>query len=234
MQGDDRPQSRLKAADKIAFLRNHPMFGALGADLLEQIASYAIPTAYVRGKTIFSKGDRGSSLFAVMEGAVKISAPSTHGKSAVLNHIHPGEVFGEIALFDGGERTADATAATNCRLLVLDRRDFLPLVRANPELALKIIQVLCSRLRHTTEQVEDVVFLSLPSRLARVLLKLAAGETPGRRIPITQLEISQMIGASRESTNKQLRDWEQSKWIKIERGGIAVLSPGAISAVLEE
>lgn len=234
MQDDDKRQSRLKPADKIAFLRNHPIFGALGPGLLEQIASYAIPTAYARGKTVFSKGDRGSSLFAVMEGTVKISAPSSQGKSAVLNHIHAGEIFGEIALFDGGERTADATALTDCRLLVLDRRDFLPLVRANPDLAIKIIQVLCSRLRHTTEQVEDVVFLSLPSRLARVLMKLAPGELPGKRIPITQLEISQMIGASRESTNKQLREWEESKWIKIERGGIVMLAPAAISAVLDE
>jgi CRP-like cAMP-binding protein len=120
--------------------------------------------------------------------------------------------------------------------MVIDRRDFLPLVRDHPDVALKLIELLCSRLRRTSEQVEDVLFLDLPSRLARTLLRLAgiAGGKTQDRLAITQLELSQIIGMSRESTNKQLRDWSQRKWIRLDRGGIVLLAPHALKQLTGE
>jgi CRP-like cAMP-binding protein len=117
--------------------------------------------------------------------------------------------------------------------MVIERRDFLDLVRSQPEIALKLMEVLCARLRHTSEQVEDVLFLDLPGRLAKTLLQLTekAEASQARRIAITQREIGQMIGMSRESTNKQLRDWEDRHWVRLERGGIVVLKPEALAAV---
>ena len=184
-----------------------------------------------RGATIFAKGEPGQSMFAVCSGTVKISVPSADGKDAVFNFINEGGIFGEIALLDGHPRTADAIATTKCQLMMIDRRDFLPLVRGHPELAARIIDVLCSRLRHTSEQVEDIVFLDLPGRLAKALLRLAGDRdtsAKNQKIAITQREIGQVIGMSRESTNKQLRDWQRRKLIRLERGGIVILQHVAL------
>ncbi len=230
-----RHESRrsLSASDKLALLRGHPLFGAIAPELLERLSSYATTRAVHRGDTIFAKGDPGNSLYAVCAGTVKISVPSADGKDAVFNLVGEGEIFGEIALLDGRPRTADATAMADCELMVIERRDFLDLVRSQPEIALKLMEVLCARLRHTSEQVEDVLFLDLPGRLAKILLQLTekAQVSQARRVAITQREIGQMIGMSRESTNKQLRDWEDRNWVRLERGGVVVLKPDALAAV---
>ena len=157
--------------DKRAILQNHPIFGGLGAELLDRLSSYAIPQTVKSGTTIFARGDPGTSLFAVCSGTVKISAPSPGGKDAGLNLITEGAIFGEIAVLDGLPRTADATASTDCSFMLIERRHFISLVHERPEFALELIAVLCGRLRRTTEQLEDVMFLDLPGRLAKTLLQ---------------------------------------------------------------
>lgn len=219
--------------DKHSILRGHPLFGQLGPEAIERLASYAHTKSAPSGMTIFVKGDPGNSLFAVCAGTVKISNRSADGKDAVFNLINAGEIFGEIALLDGHPRTADAMAVTNCDLMVIDRRDFVPMVANNPEISLKLIELLCARLRRTSEQVEDVIFLDLPARLAKTLLWLSkeSKSADRRRVSITQREIGQIIGMSRESTNKQLRIWEERNWIRLERGGVVVLSAGPLAAI---
>lgn len=219
-----------RSFDKQAILGAHPLFRGLAPVVIERLASYAITQAVKVGTTLFSKGDRGSCLYVVCSGTVRISAPSEQGKDAVFNLIFPGEIFGEIALLDGGERTADAVTVEDCEFMIVERRDLVPLMREYPDIAFKMIEVLCGRLRRTSEQVEDVVFLGLPARLAKALLRLQPSTSA--KIRITQRGISQMIGMSRESTNKQLREWEERKWVKLERGGIAVLSPKALADVI--
>src|SRR5262249_10947893 len=144
-----------------------------------------------------------------------------------LNVIHGGEIFGEIALLDGGVRTADAIAMSDCDLLIIERRDFIPFVHDHPEVAVKLIEILCARLRQTTEHVEDLVFLDMPTRLAKLLLRLTdqTGGALPHKLSVTQREISQMIGTSRESINKQLRAWAQVNWVVLKRGKIVVLQP---------
>jgi CRP/FNR family transcriptional regulator, cyclic AMP receptor protein len=222
------------AVDKRAFLRGHPIFGALEPELLNQLSSYAIPRAVKRGTTIFARGDTGTALFAICSGTVKISAPSAEGKGAVFNLLEEGAIFGEIAVLDGLPRTADATALTDCELMVIERRDFVTLVRERAEFALKLIEVLCRRLRHTTGQLEDLMFLDLPGRLAKALLQAFENSAPasgGKKVALTQRNLSEMIGMSRESTNKQLRAWEKQKLIALQRGGIVILAPEALEAV---
>jgi len=222
--------------DKRAVLREHPIFRVLGPDLVERLASYAHTRTVAAGATIFARGDAGASLFAVCAGTVKISNRSLEGKDAVFNLINVGEIFGEIALLDGGPRTADALAMTDCELMVIDRREFVPLVESRPDIALKLIEVLCGKLRHTSEQIEDMMFLDLPTRLAKTLLRLAnnAKLSSQGRVTITQREIGQIIGMSRESTNKQLRVWAKRGWIKLERGGVSVLAPGKLADIAAE
>jgi CRP/FNR family transcriptional regulator, cyclic AMP receptor protein len=218
--------------DKRAILQHHPLFGALGANLIEQLSAHATPKRIKRGTTIFSKGDQGTCLYAVCTGQVKITVPSGEGKDAVFNLIGPGQIFGEIALLDGGQRTADAVAARDSELLIIDRRDFIPLVRREPDVAIKLIEILCSRLRNTSEQVEDVIFLDLPARLAKALLRLAGTNARNHKVLITQSELGQIIGVSREATNRQLRDWEKSRWVKLESGGVVLLEPEALAALV--
>jgi CRP-like cAMP-binding protein len=220
--------------DRLAILRSHPIFGELGSELLDRLASYAIRQTVPRGKAIFTRGDPGTSLCAVISGTVKISAPSATGKSAVFNLITDGGIFGEIALLDGLPRTADATAITDCELMVIERRDFIPLISGKADVAFKLIGLLCRRLRHTTEQLEDVMFLDLPGRLAKTLLQLAKSAKPAARggtVTMTQRHLGEIIGMSRESTNKQLRAWQDKDWVRVEHGKIAILAPDALAAI---
>jgi CRP/FNR family cyclic AMP-dependent transcriptional regulator len=233
-----RPTQKLRRArapiDPLALLRGHPIFGALETAQIERLGSYARTRRIPAGTTFFVKGDPGTALFALGAGTVKIAVPSLDGREAMFNLLHAGEVFGEIALLDGRPRTADAITMTDCELIVIERRDFLTFMQSEPSVALKLIELLCDRLRVAAQHLEEVVFLHLPARLARMLLRLS--DEPGvsadrRRLRITQREISQMLGTTRESVNKQLRIWVKRKWIVLQRGGILVLAPGPLAEV---
>ena len=233
--GGKRPAERTR--DKLSLLRNHSLFRDLPAAVIEHLGSYMKTRRVVRGTTIFAKGDPGTGLMGVLAGTVKVSVASADGKDIVLNLFHEGEVFGEIALLDGRPRTADATAMSDCELVVIERRDFVPFLSGHPDVMLKFIEILCSRLRRTSEQVQDITFLNLPTRLAKTLLQLTAaedGSAAARKAAVTQREISQMIGISRESTNKQLRAWAKRGWIRLERGGVNVVAPDKLAAIATE
>src|SRR6195256_7014345 len=205
--------------NKLDVLRKHPIFADLEPDAFDQLCRYAKLSNFKRGATICSKGDVGNSLYAVISGTVKISTSSAEGRSAILNLIGTGEVFGEIALLDGGERTTDAIANSDCELFVIDRREFIPFVRSQPALAMKFIELLCARLRQTSDQVEQIILQNLPGRLPSELLRLNEKhklEPQGRTIAITQQEISEMVGMTRESINKQLRAWAARDWVRLE------------------
>jgi CRP-like cAMP-binding protein len=226
-----------RTRDKLSLLRSHPLFRDLPPGVIEHLGSYMKTRRVARGTTIFAKGDPGSGLMGVLAGAVKVSVASADGKDIVLNVFREGDIFGEIALLDGRPRTADATAMSDCELIVIERRDFVPFLSSQPDVMLKFIEILCSRLRRTSEQVQDITFLNLPTRLAKTLLQLTGG-VQGSAAPskatITQREISQMIGMSRESTNKQLRAWAKRGWIRLERGGVGVIAQDKLTAIAAE
>jgi len=233
---DKTVDARRPSSSKLSVLRKHPIFCDLEPEALDQLCRYAKHTSLKRGATICSKGDPGNSLFAVISGTVKISISSPEGRNAILNLIGPGEVFGDIAVLDGHERTADATANTNCELYVIDRRDFLPFVRSQPALAMKFIELLCGRLRRTSEQVEQLILQDLPGRLASALLGLTgkrALDPESQTIAITQQEISEMVGMTRESINKQLRAWAARNWVRLEHGAIVVLDANSLRELAE-
>jgi CRP/FNR family transcriptional regulator, cyclic AMP receptor protein len=228
----NRRQATAGTANKLAILRRHSLFGQLSPAMIEHLGSYMKWRRLPRGTVIFAKGDPSTGLMGVLAGEVKISAPSADGREIVLTTMHEGDIFGEIALLDGQPRTADATAITDCELMVIERRDFIPFLHSQPDVTLQIIEILCSRLRRTTEQVQDVTFLDLPTRLAKTLLRLAA-ERPGSapKVAITQREISQIIGRSRESTNKQLRSWAKHGLIRLQRRAVVILRPDKLAEV---
>src|SRR6266403_5022593 len=233
---DKKGLPRPSASNKLAVLRKHPMFCDLEPEALDQLCRYAKHSTLKRGATIVSKGDPGNSLVVVVSGTVKISISSPDGRSAILNLIGAGEIFGEVALLDGRARTADATANSNCEIYVIDRRDFIPFVRSQPALAMKFIELLCTRLRWTSDQVEEVILQNLPGRLASALLRLTEKHKlapAGRTIAVTQQEISEMVGMTRESINKQMRAWAARGWVRLEHGAIVVLNAEMLRELAE-
>jgi len=233
---DKTGEARGFPGNKLAVLRKHPYFCDLEPEAFDQLCRYAKHSTLKRGTTIVSKGDPGNSLIAVISGTVKISVSSPDGRSAIFNLIGPGEIFGEIAVLDGQARTADATANTNCEIFVIDRREFLPFVRSHPALAMKFIELLCAKLRWTSDQVEQVILQNLPGRLASALIRLAEKHEfapGGRTIAVTQQELSEMVGMTRESINKQLRVWATRNWVRLEHGAIVVLDSESLQALAE-
>jgi CRP-like cAMP-binding protein len=226
--------ARRVSSGKLSVLRKHPYFADLSPEAFEQLCRYAKHTVLKRGTTIFSKGDPGNSLMVVISGTVKISISSPDGRNAILNLIGPGEVFGEMSVLSNQPRSADGTANSNCELFVIDRREFLPFVRSQPSLAMKFIELLCERVRQTSDQVEQVILQDLPGRLASALLRLSDKSEPqGHTITITQQELSEMVGMTRESINKQLRAWAGHNWVRLEHGAIVVLDAAAIKELAE-
>jgi CRP/FNR family transcriptional regulator, cyclic AMP receptor protein len=221
-----------RPVDGIALLQSHPVFGALAPAQIKRLGSLARPRRIVSGTTLFVKGDPGTALFAVVNGTVKITVPSIDGREATFNLLHAGDIFGEIALLDGQPRTADAVAATDCELMVIERRDFLGFVHDEPKVAMKLIELLCARLRIAGARMEEVVFLNLSARLARLLLRLVeenAVAADKSKLFITQQQISGMLGTTRESVNKHLQIWARRRVIALKRGSILVLAPRALA-----
>ena len=232
--GSGRAGGGLQPIDKRQALAGHFLFRHLSAADLEGLLAHTRVQRHKAGAVIFRQGDPGQGLLAVLSGRVKITSPSASGKEIVLNMINPGEVFGEIALLDGKPRSADAVAIDPCELLVIDRRDFVPFLEARPALCIRLLGVLCERLRRTSEQVQDLLFLDLRARLAKTLLKLAEahGQTApaGREISLklSQRELGNLIGRSRESVNKQLREWQEANLIRFHAGRMVIRDPAAL------
>ena len=216
-------------------LRGSRLFARLGDSEIDAILAHASVARQAEGDQIFAKGDPGNSMMAVLKGRVMISAPSPDGRQVVLTVMREGDVFGEIALLDGNERTADATAMISCELLVVPRRSLLALLERRPDLCIDLLIVLCERLRRTNEQVEDFAFLDLEARIAKVLLRLAQEETPRSPasrlgLKISQRALGELVGGSRESVNKHLQDWKRSGIIGLENGAIVIRDPAALEA----
>lgn len=230
MDASDRHHQTSTAA-KIGLLRRHPLFDALSVEICERIATNAKTKSVPRGTMICAKGETGTSMFAILDGVVQVTAASSEGRSAVFNQLGVGEIVGEIALLDGRPRTADAIALTDCRFMIIERRDFLPVLRASPDVSIKLLEVLCGRLRRTSEQVEDLMFLDLKARLAKALLRLLPDAESDGAIAISQTDLSHIVGMSREMINKQLQAWARDGLIEIDRRRILVLQPGILVRV---
>ncbi len=210
-------------------LLRHPFFSGLANDKIDRLVSYSRIETYNAKQPIFAEGSAAESLYGVLKGRVRISGSSPEGGTITFNIILPGQVFGEIALLDGKPRSADATAMTDCELLVLDRREFMQFLRANPQMVERLLVTLCDRLRRTTKQVGDILFTEGHSRVAQKLLELAGANASGHddsavTVRITQQELGYMLGLSRETTNKQLAEWQKAGLVKAGKGFITLLS----------
>lgn len=220
--------------EKERWLGQSLIFKALDAETRKELTTFARTQRVKAGEPIFRTGTTGHSMIAIAEGSVRISMTTPTLREIVLAELAAGEVLGEIALLDGGPRSADAHALTNCKLIVLDRREFLQVLTRNPALAVSLIELLCSRLRRSDERMMEIAFLDLPSRLAKTLLRLtASGAMPrsSARLSLSQTEIANMIGSSRENVNRCLRKWQERKLIDLKDGWLTVLNRKGLEAI---
>jgi len=222
-----------------AILANHFLLRHLRPEELKHLAVNSTITRHSSGSTIYQKGDAGDSLMAVLHGRVKICTFSLAGKELILNIIDRGGLFGEIAVLDGRPRSADAVAIGEIELLVLERRRLMPFLTGDPTIAARLIAVLCQRLRQTSELAEDALLRDAPSRLARCLLRL--GNTLGvpdgaglkLNIKLSQQQIGNLIGMSRESTNKCIVEWTRAGYLSVTNGFIRIDDPEALTEMSE-
>jgi CRP/FNR family transcriptional regulator, cyclic AMP receptor protein len=213
-----------------AVLATAPLFAGVDASTADLLASAMTTRTITRGHVVFSEGDTGDRLFIVLEGKIKISRSAPDGRENLLAVLGPGEMFGELSLFDPGPRTATATAITDCTLASLDHDDLRPVLFERPGVAVNLLRALAERLRRTNEAMADLVFSDVPGRVAKALLDLADkfGETEddGMRVrhDLTQEELAQFVGASRETVNKALSEFANRGWLRIEGRTVVLLA----------
>lgn len=206
--------------DFVRLLAVNPFFASLGTEAVAAIAGLCVTRKLDAGATLFIKGDPGDALFAIRRGQIRITSETDDGRRTTLNMLGPGDVFGEVALLDGQPRTAGAVASEPTELFVILRRDLLALIERRPSVAVQLIELLCARIRWMSRRSEEASFLSLEQRLARRLIGLV--EDYGNEIAVSQEELGNFVGATRESVNRQLQVWKRAGLLALGRGRIEV------------
>jgi CRP-like cAMP-binding protein len=214
----------------------HPLLRHFPSDELAAFLRASKQRTYREGEFVFVKGDPGETCFLVLSGRIRICSFSPEGRISVLDIVAAGEIFGEMALLDEGQRSTDADALEDSELLIMRRRDILPLLSRYPPASMALLRLLSSRLRRTTDQLEDFAWLSLAARLAKRLLALSAagGSSSGELavVSLPQGALAGMVGASRQAVNKQLRCWEEGGLICLKRGAIVVVDRARLAQVV--
>jgi CRP-like cAMP-binding protein len=212
-------------------LNKHFLLRDADPKMLDQLIASSIVVSYGSRQRIFDKGDDGDRLLGVLGGQVRIYVMSSEGRELIMNVLMPGDVFGEISLIDGKPRSASAVAMGPTDLLHIRRADFLAALRKNCDLALKFMEILCERVRWTSGLLEDASLLDLPARMAKRLLNLAGGigekQKDGIRIglKLSQTDLGNMLGVTREAVNKQLREWKRDGLVDMQEGQLLLLDP---------
>jgi CRP/FNR family transcriptional regulator, cyclic AMP receptor protein len=222
-------------ADAAAVARNllakSALFARLDERNLGELAAYAQRRSFASSELIFRFGDVGLSMLAIVAGTVRISLTAANGREIILADLVAGELFGEIAMLDGKPRSANATAITKCDLLVLERRYVIPFLESNPKACLSLMETLCARIRRSDERMTDIAFFDLPARLAKVLLSYP-GKTRGqRRLSLSQTELAEMAGGTRENVNRCLRDWQRRGIVELDAGWTVILNSQELTRV---
>ncbi len=220
-----------RANDQIdeVVVRKAPIFLGLDTSAADALRASMSLVKLRKGQSLFKEGDDGDNLYVVSNGKVKLGTKSPDGRENLLMILGPGDMFGELSLFDSGPRTATATAVTDSKLLTLGQEKVIPWVKEYPEVSLQLLARLASRLRRTNEVVGDLVFSDVPGRVAKALndlgVKFGDKRSEGLFVnhDLTQEELAQLVGASRETVNKALADFAQRGWLRLEARSVMIL-----------
>ena len=223
-----RAATELTSAEKRGILRSVPLFGELSPEALEGLADVAQTRVAKKREELFHKGDEATHAYVIVSGRLKALTTSGAGDDIVFSVLQPGELVGEIALLAETRRTATVAAIEACQLLSIGRDAFYGYLRSSPEIAIGLLKAMALRIKKISELVEDTHFLNLPLRLAKKLVNFAdeyGRETEaGTRIDLklSQEEWGDLVGATRESINKQMRTWSQEGVMTLEKGYVTI------------
>jgi CRP/FNR family cyclic AMP-dependent transcriptional regulator len=212
---------------------------SLSPEQLADFLGFAVVRRLARNEVLIEAGDPGDSMMIVLSGTLKVCVNSPSGREVVLDYLGPGGVLGEIAVFDGKPRTANVVAIDAVELIELQQRFIMPFLERNPGAGLRIIEMLCDKLRRTNAIIQDGSGISKAPRLARGILRLL--EEHGVRLDggvsigfrISQTELGNYVNISRETVNRQLREWEEGGIVKVARGAITILDEVALNNIAE-
>ncbi|MGV9181736.1 Crp/Fnr family transcriptional regulator [Arcanobacterium canis] len=215
-------------------LANVELFKELTEEDRVALAALMSETSLKRGESLFHEGDDGDRLYVVTEGKVKLSHTADDGRENLIAVLGPGEIIGELTLFDLGNRSSTVTAIAPTHLLSLSHKDMMTYIEDHPAMAKAMLKELAKRLRTTNSQMADLVFSDVPGRVAKALLDLA--ERFGERTPegifvahdLTQEELAHLVGASRETVNKSLADFTSRGWIRLEGRAVLLMQIGRL------
>lgn len=217
------------------FISQVPLFAGLSEDQFAALTERAESVSLRRGEILFEEGDPGDRLFIITEGKVKLGHASADGRESLLAILGPGEIIGELTLFDPGPRSTTATAVSSLVMLVLEHNDLMDLLDINPAMGKHLLRALAQRLRRTNESLSDLVFSDVPGRVAKALVDLAdrfgtvKEDGVHVRHDLTQEELAQLVGASRETVNKSLADFVSRGWIRLEGRAVTLLDIDRLS-----
>lgn len=207
-----------------------PLFSALEPDDQAQLFNMMSTVSFRRGEKLFNEGDPGDCLYLLVEGKVKLGHTSSDGRENLIAILGPGEMIGELTLFDPGPRSGTATAVAPTEMLQLDHTALMQIIDTRPELAKHMLKALAQRLRRTNTALADLVFSDVPGRVAKAVLDLAdrfGSQSPDGTVHVphelTQEELAQLVGASRETVNKSLAEFVSRGWIRLEGRGVHLL-----------
>ena len=225
----------LTRSEKRKLLARAPLFSGLSETEIEALVEVTRARSLKPREELFHKGDEGAEVYLMARGTVKALTTSDEGDDVMFSILSQGELFGEVALLGSPVRTATVTAITESELLAINRRDFLDFLKRHPDAAIKLLVVLAERLKHVSELVEDTLFLNLPVRLAKKLVNYASiwgDEIEGGDIRInlklSQEEWGDLVGATRESINKQMRAWSEQGIVGSDAGYILIHRPESL------
>jgi CRP/FNR family cyclic AMP-dependent transcriptional regulator len=213
-------QTDRASVDKV--LARAGMFQGVEPRAVSSLTAELRPVNFPSGHTVFVEGEPGDRLYILISGKVKIGRRSPDGRENLLTILGPSDMFGELSVFDPGPRTSSATTITEVRAVSMDRETVRAWIADRPEIAEKMLRVLARRLRRTNHDLADLIFTDVPGRVAKQLLRLAQqfGTQEGDALRVshdlTQEEIAQLVGASRETVNKALSDFAHRGWIRLE------------------
>jgi CRP/FNR family transcriptional regulator, cyclic AMP receptor protein len=218
-------------------LANVPLFSELSSAELARIASVAVPRSYPKGVRVFHEGDTSDACYIVRSGDLRVTREHSDGRAIALATLGPGDIFGELAMLDGGSRSASVETLSDCELVALPALDVRRVIATHGAMAAKLIVALTRRLRETNERVARQSFQTVPSRVAGVLSQLIAGEPiPVDReaitVRMTQADLAQLAGTSRESVSRFLAMLERAGVVRVGRGRVTVLEPRRLRAYI--
>jgi CRP/FNR family transcriptional regulator, cyclic AMP receptor protein len=210
-------------------LRSALLFRELDDEAASALRASMVEVKLARGEVLFREGDDGDRVYVVVDGKIKLGRTAPDGRENLLAVLGPGQMFGELSLFDPGPRSATASAVTDTKLLGLGHTDLLPWLTGRPEVSRNLLSQLAQRLRRSNDTLADLVFSDVPGRVAKQLLDLSERfgvPTPdGLRVvhDLTQEELAQLVGASRETVNKALADFVSRNWIRLESRSVVLM-----------